>query len=42
VLHYDGETWRPLATGTTESLYTVWGTDRDVFVVGRVGTILRR
>jgi hypothetical protein len=42
LLHFDGVSWRPTPTGTTEFLYTVWGAGPEVFVVGRGGTILHR
>ena len=41
IVHYDGETWSPMTSGTTARLYGVWGTSStDVYVVGHDGTIL--
>jgi photosystem II stability/assembly factor-like uncharacterized protein len=42
ILHYDGVSWKPMASGTNVNLYGVWGSsDRNVFAVGPGGTILR-
>lgn len=41
ILHYDGHTWSPMISGTTEDLSGVWGSGgSNVFAVGNVGTIL--
>ncbi len=41
IVHYNGETWSPMTSGTTARLYGVWGTSStDVYVVGHDGTIL--
>jgi hypothetical protein len=41
ILHYDGATWSPMSSGTTNSLQAVWcSSGSDVFAVGYGGTIL--
>ena len=41
ILRNDGSGWKPVASGTTETLYVAWGTGpSDVWVVGSTGTIL--
>ena len=41
ILHYDGITWNEMSSGTTNQLYSVWGSSpSDVFVVGDWGAIL--
>ena len=41
ILHYDGQAWTPMASGTTKNLISVWGTSsRDVFAAGYGGTVL--
>jgi hypothetical protein len=41
ILHYDGDDWTPMISGTTADLYAVWGASMSsVFAVGRYGTIL--
>jgi cysteine-rich repeat protein len=35
ILHYDGEHWSSLNTGSTQDLFSVWGSDEDsIFAVG--------
>jgi len=42
ILHYDGNSWSTMTSGTTVVLNGVWGTSSgDVHVVGVYGTILR-
>ncbi|HET7542244.1 MAG TPA: hypothetical protein VFK05_20390 [Polyangiaceae bacterium] len=41
IIRWDGTAWSSMTSGTTENLADVWGTGRDVFVVGTHGTILR-
>jgi hypothetical protein len=42
IIHYDGETWSPTASGNTQALYGVWGSGSStIFAVGAGGTILR-
>ena len=41
IVHYDGTTWRLMASGTEAGLQGVWGTSgNNVFAVGEGGTIL--
>jgi len=41
ILHYDGSSWTPMSSGTTNWLEGVWGSSSgDVFAVGESGTIL--
>ncbi|MEA3435396.1 MAG: hypothetical protein U9R43_02950 [Thermodesulfobacteriota bacterium] len=41
VLHYDGNNWSSMTSGTTEHLNGVWGSSgTDVFAVGLNGTVL--
>ncbi|MGB2854970.1 MAG: hypothetical protein WBC55_11065, partial [Dehalococcoidia bacterium] len=41
ILHYDGNSWSPMSSGTTLGLLGVWGSSStDVFAVGNNGTIL--
>src|SRR5207253_8525905 len=41
ILHYDGTSWTPQTSGTTQELNGVWGSGAtDVFAVGDRGTIL--
>jgi photosystem II stability/assembly factor-like uncharacterized protein len=41
ILHFDGNQWSPMTSGTTTDLYAVWGANMSsVFAVGRYGTIL--
>ena len=41
ILHYDGNQWLALNSGTNSTLYSVWGNSADdVFAVGSNGTIL--
>ena len=41
ILHYNGNTWTPMTSGTTEHLEGVWGiSPASVFAVGAGGTIL--
>ncbi len=41
ILHYDGNEWSKMASGTAEVLNAVWGSSSsDIFVVGRYETIL--
>jgi hypothetical protein len=41
ILHYDGNSWNVMSSGTTDDLYGVWGSSwDDVFAVGESGTIL--
>lgn len=41
ILHYNGTTWSPMASGTEEHLSGIWGSAaNDVFAVGDYGTIL--
>jgi len=42
IMHYDGTSWNPQASGTAETLYSVWGVGPTgaVFAVGGAGTIL--
>ncbi len=43
ILHYNGNNWTDMDSGTTQSLHGVWGNrGSDVFVVGEDGIILRR
>jgi hypothetical protein len=40
ILHYDGTSWQPQASGTTYRLEAIWGSSgRDIFAVGAAGTI---
>jgi hypothetical protein len=41
ISRWDGTSWSSMPSGTDQLLTDVWGTDRDVFVVGMNGTILR-
>src|SRR5262245_59319096 len=42
ILHWDGTTWAPVASGTTESLTAVWGSSaNDVWAAGNNGVIRR-
>ena len=41
ITHYDGVSWSPQASGTTNNLFGIWGSaPNDVFAVGASGTIL--
>jgi hypothetical protein len=41
IRHYEGSTWSPMSSGTTNRLNSVWGcSSNDVFAVGENGTIL--
>jgi len=41
ILHYDGDTWSQLVSGTTNWLFGVWATSSGtVLAVGREGTVL--
>lgn len=41
VLHCDGETWTPMASGSSEHLRAVWGSSpKNVYAVGRNCTVL--
>ena len=41
ILHYNGTSWSSVSSGTTQDLYSVWGTSAsDVWAVGGGGTIL--
>ena len=41
ILHFDGDTWSELESGTTAGLYGVWGSSpTDVYAVGETGTVL--
>ena len=41
ITHYDGVSWSPQASGTTNNLFGIWGSaPNDVFAVGANGTIL--
>ncbi|MGA6925363.1 MAG: hypothetical protein WBY88_06755, partial [Desulfosarcina sp.] len=41
ILHFDGTTWNPMQSGTSEILYSIWGSSPDnLFAVGAQGTIL--
>jgi hypothetical protein len=41
IVHYDGQSWQPMASGTTALLKGVWGSGpADVFAVGYDGTLL--
>ena len=41
ILHYDGNNWDLMASGSTADLYGVWGlSDSQVYAVGRYGTVL--
>jgi hypothetical protein len=42
IAHFDGATWAPMTSGTTEALSDVWAADAShAFAVGAAGTILR-
>jgi hypothetical protein len=41
VVHFDGQTWSPMTSGTQQTLHDVWGSSgSDVWAVGNNGTIL--
>jgi hypothetical protein len=41
ILHYNGSSWSPMGSGTTNALFGVWGSSSsDVFAAGDYGTIL--
>lgn len=41
VLHWDGATWSTVTSGTTSTLYGVWGSGaNDVWAVGAGGVVL--
>jgi hypothetical protein len=41
ILHYDGQAWSPMESGTTYGLESVWGSSgSDVVAVGWGATIL--
>ncbi len=40
--HFDGKDWNTPDTGTTRSLYAVWGTAEHTFVVGERGAVLAK
>ena len=41
ILHYDGNSWSAMSSGTVRNLKSVWGSSSsDVFAVGNEGTIL--
>jgi hypothetical protein len=41
IFRYDGAAWRPMASGTVNTLYGIWGSSaEDIFAVGDQGTIL--
>jgi len=41
ILHYDGQSWEKMTSGTSQTLTAVWGSSSsDVFSVGASGTIL--
>ncbi|MGP8078886.1 MAG: hypothetical protein ACLPVI_00035 [Dehalococcoidales bacterium] len=41
ILHYDGNAWSIMTSGTTDILVGVWGSSQsEVFAVGYNGTIL--
>jgi hypothetical protein len=40
LLHYDGSSWQPQFTGTTQALHALWGTSSRLWAVGEHGTIL--
>ena len=40
ILHYDGASWQPQVSGTTQTLAAIWGSSAsDIFAVGAGGTI---
>jgi len=42
ILHWDGDDWTPVSSGTGSNLLALWGADADhVWAVGRGGTLLR-
>jgi hypothetical protein len=42
ILHWDGATWSPSASGMTNTLYGIWGSSaRDVWAVGDSGVLHR-
>jgi hypothetical protein len=42
ILHFNGKTWSPMDSPTSESLYGIWGTaSNNVYVTGENGTLLR-
>jgi hypothetical protein len=42
ILHYDGASWSVTTSGTSVSLFAVWGTSSgEVYAVGDYGMILR-
>ena len=40
LLHYDGASWQPELSGTTQPLHALWGTPERLWAVGEHGTIL--
>ena len=41
ILHYDGNTWSNMPSGTSDTLSAVWGSSSsDVYTVGTNGIIL--
>ncbi|MCP4716429.1 MAG: WD40 repeat domain-containing protein, partial [Deltaproteobacteria bacterium] len=41
ILKSDGGVWKPMASGSTSDLFSVWGSSAtDLFAVGADGTIL--
>lgn len=41
IVHYDGQKWQSLYSGTTEPLFGIWGTSADnIYAVGNRGTML--
>ena len=41
ILHFDGVSWAPMVSGTTNTLRGVWGTSwDDIWAVGDLGTLL--
>lgn len=41
VVHYDGQRWLPVSSGSDSDLYSLWGvSDKELWAVGAKGTIL--